>query len=65
EVLVSVTDTGTWKEHSTRSVGGRGMDLMRKLVPSVQVNRHPVGTTVVFRYPREPEHLDELAAARA
>ena len=65
EVVVAVTDTGTWKEHSTQSVGGRGVALMRRLVPSVQFQRRPVGTTVVFRYPRVPEHLDELAAARA
>jgi anti-sigma regulatory factor (Ser/Thr protein kinase)/GAF domain-containing protein len=64
DLVVSVTDTGTWKEHSSQSVGGRGVDLMRKLVPSVQFQRRPVGTTVLFRYPRQPEHLDELAAAR-
>lgn len=65
DVVVAVTDTGTWKEHSTQSVGGRGVGLMRRLVPSVTFQRRSVGTTVVFRYPRTTEHRDELAAARA
>jgi serine phosphatase RsbU (regulator of sigma subunit)/anti-sigma regulatory factor (Ser/Thr protein kinase) len=48
-VVVTVTDTGTWKEHSTQSVGGRGMQLMRKLEPSVEVQRRTSGTSVTFR----------------
>jgi serine phosphatase RsbU (regulator of sigma subunit)/anti-sigma regulatory factor (Ser/Thr protein kinase) len=51
DVVLTVTDTGTWKEHSTRSVGGRGVKLMRDLVPSVQFSRRATGTTVTFRCP--------------
>jgi anti-sigma regulatory factor (Ser/Thr protein kinase) len=51
ELMVTVTDTGTWKEHSTRSVGGRGLQLMRSLVPSVEYTRRSGGTSVTFRCP--------------
>jgi anti-sigma regulatory factor (Ser/Thr protein kinase) len=48
-VVVTITDTGTWKEHSTQSVGGRGMQLMRKLTPSLEVKRRTSGTSVTLR----------------
>jgi serine phosphatase RsbU (regulator of sigma subunit)/anti-sigma regulatory factor (Ser/Thr protein kinase) len=49
ELVITVTDTGTWKEYSRQSVGGRGMRLMRQLVPSVEVKRRTSGTSVTFR----------------
>jgi anti-sigma regulatory factor (Ser/Thr protein kinase) len=48
---VTITDTGTWKEHSARSVGGRGVDMMRRLVPDVEITRRPGGTSVTLRMP--------------
>jgi serine phosphatase RsbU (regulator of sigma subunit)/anti-sigma regulatory factor (Ser/Thr protein kinase) len=49
EVVVTITDTGTWKEHSAQSIGGRGMQLMRRLTPSMEVQRRTSGTSVTFR----------------
>lgn len=49
EVVVNVTDTGTWKAQSPRSRGGRGIDIMRKLATDVTVQRRVSGTTVTFR----------------
>jgi anti-sigma regulatory factor (Ser/Thr protein kinase) len=49
DVVITITDTGTWKEYSRQSVGGRGMRLMRQLVPSVDVKRRTSGTSVTFR----------------
>jgi serine phosphatase RsbU (regulator of sigma subunit)/anti-sigma regulatory factor (Ser/Thr protein kinase) len=56
ELVLTVTDTGTWKEHSSRSVGGRGMRLMRRLVPTVEYTRRTGGTSVTFRCPIGQEH---------
>jgi hypothetical protein len=60
---VTITDTGTWKEHSAHSIGGRGMQLMRKLAPSVEVKRRTSGTSVTFRCALH--HADDRAFSLA
>jgi serine phosphatase RsbU (regulator of sigma subunit)/anti-sigma regulatory factor (Ser/Thr protein kinase) len=54
-VLLTISDTGTWKEQSARSVGGRGLDIMRQLVQSVEVKHRLSGTSVILRQQIEAE----------
>ncbi len=52
ELIVAVSDQGTWDEDSTRSVRegrGRGLTLMHALMDRVDVRRSRAGTSVVLR----------------
>jgi anti-sigma regulatory factor (Ser/Thr protein kinase) len=51
EIILTVTDTGSWKEVQEGGTGRRGIRLMRELVPSVDVVRSDGGTSVTLRYP--------------
>jgi serine phosphatase RsbU (regulator of sigma subunit)/anti-sigma regulatory factor (Ser/Thr protein kinase) len=55
-VMLAISDTGTWKEQSAHSVGGRGLDIMRQLVQSVEVKHRMSGTSVILRQRIEADH---------
>jgi anti-sigma regulatory factor (Ser/Thr protein kinase) len=61
EVEVVVRDTGRWRSASPRG-GGRGLDLMRGLMDSVDVDTGPEGTVVRMRR-RVRREADERAGA--
>ena len=57
-IHVTITDHGCWRgdDHvdSTRPFRGRGLTLIRSLVPDVHLERGPAGTTVHLRAPLPP-----------
>lgn len=50
EIVVAVTDTGTWRAGDPDPVRGRGLPIMHGLMDSVEVQRRPTGTSVVMRH---------------
>lgn len=45
-VVVTVADTGRWRPGAARPGGGRGIRLMRALVPGLTITTGPAGTSV-------------------
>ena len=48
-VTMTVRDRGSWRAPRGGEATGRGMELMRALMDSVEVNREEQGTTVHLR----------------
>jgi anti-sigma regulatory factor (Ser/Thr protein kinase) len=48
ELEIAVEDTGTWRP-TRRPARGRGLELMRQLMDSVEVDRHDGGTRIRLR----------------
>ena len=61
DVEVTVRDTGRWRSISPHG-GGRGLDLMRGLMDTVEVDTGPDGTVVRMRR-RVRKEADERAGA--
>jgi anti-anti-sigma factor len=45
-LIVEIQDQGTWRPERPRTEGGRGLEMMRALVDTVDVDTAPSGTTV-------------------
>jgi serine phosphatase RsbU (regulator of sigma subunit)/anti-sigma regulatory factor (Ser/Thr protein kinase) len=50
EMVISVTDTGTWKRPDARTERGRGITIMRELMDHLEINKRPSGTSVTIRH---------------
>lgn len=54
EIILTITDTGSWREGLGSGTGGRGIQLVRRLVESVEIVRRESGTAVTLRH-----HIEE------
>ena len=58
-IRVTITDHGNWRDgddtaDTTRLFRGRGLPLIRVLIPNVYLEHGPAGTTVHLRAPLPP-----------
>jgi serine/threonine-protein kinase RsbW len=58
-IHVTITDHGDWRDnhdtaHTSRPFRGRGLPLIRALIPHVHLERGPAGTAVHLRAPLPP-----------
>jgi anti-sigma regulatory factor (Ser/Thr protein kinase) len=62
EIVISITDTGTWKRPDAGTDRGRGMTIMRGLMDYVEINTRPSGTSITIRHtPRVSERRPLLS----
>ncbi|UJW30421.1 ATP-binding protein [Saccharothrix sp. AJ9571] len=50
-LTIVVSDTGHWREGPARPSGGRGLPMIRAVVPEAAVTSTPTGTTVRMVWP--------------
>ncbi|UJW30994.1 ATP-binding protein [Saccharothrix sp. AJ9571] len=50
-LTIVVSDTGHWRDGPPRPSGGRGLPMIRALVPEAAVTSTPTGTTVRMVWP--------------